>query len=181
MCKTNFDISKQMQHDLVEAYKRVCGSCWSQSQAYERMVVEPAPRYYVSPRQASQIISPMVRGDFRSVNKMQPLRKAMYYSLLEVVQRLSEKREFIGKSLAYIMRFAVVEPAPRFFITPTRASIIRGFIRNGVFDENGKVIDAKLPSYARTRENNMKRFRARKARKERREERKRWMLENQSE
>lgn len=171
MSKTNWDISKQMQRDLIDAYKRVCGSCWSQTQAYERMVNEPAPRYYVSARQASQIISPMVRGDFERVDMMLPLRREMYYSLFKVVQELLEKREFIGKSLSHIMRFAVVQPAPKFFISPLRASTIRGFIRNGVYDEDGKVIDAKLPSYYTSREKKRKKS----------EERKKWMLERMSE
>jgi hypothetical protein len=170
MSKVNYDISKQMQQDLIAAYKRVCGNCWSQQQAYERMVNEPAPRYYVSAKQASQNIALMVRGDFSRIEMMMPLRREMYYSLFKVVQELSEKREFIGKSLSYIMKFAVVQPAPKFFISPIRGCIIRGFIKNGVFDENGKVIDAKLPSYVNTREKNRKRTKERK-------ERKKWMLE----
>jgi hypothetical protein len=171
MGKVNYDISKQMQQDLIAAYKRVCGNCWSQHQAYERMVNEPAPRYYISPRQASQNIALMVKGDFSRVDMMLPLRREMYYSLFKVVQELSEKREFIGKSLSYIMKFAVIQPAPKFFISPIRGSIIRGFIKNGVFDGNGKVIDAKLPSYVNTREKNRKKSK----------ERKKWMLEKMSE
>lgn len=170
MSKSNYDTTKQMQQDLIAAYKRVCGDCWTQHQAYERMVNEPAPRYYVSPRQASQIIARMVKGDFSRVEMMLPLRREMYYSLFKVVQELSEKREFIGKSLSYIMKFAVMQPAPKFYISPLRASMIRSFIRKGVFDENGKVIDEKLPSYVTTRENNRKKG----------EERKKWMLEKMS-
>jgi hypothetical protein len=177
MSKVNYDISKQMHQDLIAAYKRVCGECWSQHQAYERMVNEPAPRYYVTPRQASQNIAAMIRGDFRRIDLMMPLRREMYYSLFKVVQELSEKREFIGKSLSYIMKFAVMQPAPKFFISPVRASIIRGFIRNGVFDEDGKVRDEKLPSYVNTRENNRKRTKERKERKEKMK----WMLEKMSE
>ena len=102
-----------------------------------------------------------------------PLRREMYYSLFKVVQELSERREFIGKSLSYIMKFAVVQPAPKFFISPIRGSIIRGFIKNGVFDEDGKVIDAKLPSYVTTRENNRKKGKSKK-------EAEKWTLEKMS-
>jgi hypothetical protein len=116
----------------------------------------------------------MVRGNFDHVNMMLPLRREMYYSLFNVVMELSEKRAFIGKSLSYIMAFAVIQPAPRFFISPIRGRLIRGFIKNGVFDENGKVIDAKLPSYVTTRENNRKKFKERK-------EREKWTLEKMSE
>lgn len=171
MSKENYDITKQMQVDLINAYKKVCGSCWSQTQAYERMVEQPAPRYYVTPKQACSVISRMMKGDFERVNMMAPTRREMYYSLFDVVIKLSEKREFIGKSLSYIMKFAVAQPAPQFFISPIRARIIRGHIRNGVFDEEGKVRDEKLPSYTRCRE------------KKRRiaEAKRRWMLEKMSE
>jgi len=171
MSKENFDISKQLQHDLIEAYKQVYSSCWSQKQAYERMVLQPAPRYYVTPRQASAVLSPMMKGDFEWVDMMLPLRREMYYSLYHEVIKLCEKREFIGKSLSYITRFAVVQPAPRFFISPTRAKIIRSHIRNGVFDKDGRVIDEKLPSYITCRENKRKRQEARR----------KWMLERMSE
>ena len=171
MSKSNWDISKQMQRDLIDAYKRVCGTCWSQTQAYERMVNEPAPRYYVSARQASQIISPMVRGDFERVNMMLPLRREMYYSLFEVVKQLFERREFIGKSLSFVMNFAVIQPAPKFFISAKRACMIRSYIRNGAYDDDGKVIDEKVPSYIKRREMSRKCS----------EEKKRWMLEKMSE
>lgn len=173
MSKTNYDISRQMQHDLMEAYKRVSTDSWSQAEAYRRMVEEPAPRYYISPKQASQNIALMVRGDFRKVDKMSPLRKEMYYELFKVVQQLSEKREFIGKSLSYIMKFAVIQPAPRFFISPIRGKIIRWFIKRRIVDEEGKVIDEKLPSYARTREGNSRKNKQRQKRKEKRK----WMQE----
>ena len=162
MSKENFDISKQMQEDLIRAYKQVYGSCWTQKQAYERMVMQPAPRFYVTPKQACTIISPMMRGDFERVDLMMPLRREMYYSLFDVVVRLSEKREFIGKSLSYIMKFAVAQPAPRFYISPIRAKIIRSYIRNNNFDENGRVRDEKVPSYVACRERNVQKYRRRK-------------------
>jgi hypothetical protein len=160
-----------MQRDLIEAYKRVYSSCWTQKQAYERMVDEPAPRYYVSPKQASVILSPMMKGDFVRVDMMMPLRREMYYSLYHEVIKLCERREFIGKSLSYIMKFAVTQPAPKFYISPTRAKIIRSYIRNGVFDENGRVRDEKLPSYIICREKKRVQYQARK----------KWMLERMSE
>ena len=171
MGKANWDISKQMHNDLIEAYKKVYHTCWSQSQAYELTVRQPAPRFYVTARQASQVIAPMLRGEREHVDQMYPMRRQMYYDLFAVVQRLIEKREFIGRSLHYIMKFAVLEPAPRFYISARLMSMIRGFMRNGVYDENGKVRDDRLPSYVNTRVNKRKRI----------EERKQWMLAKMSE
>lgn len=168
--KQNYDISRQMQIDLIKAYNKVSRTCWSQQEAYEKMVLEPAPRYYVTPKQACAVISPMISGNFDTVKSMYPLRRKMYYDLYKEVIRLSEKREFIGKSLSYIMKHAVAQPAPRFYIGPVRARIIRGFIKNDVFDEEGRVRDDRLPSYVNTRENKRRRI----------EERRKWMLEKMS-
>ena len=136
--KENYDITRQMQIDLIAAYKRVCSSCWTQTEAYEKMVKEPAPRYYVTAKQACQVLSPMLRGDFGTVNMMRPIRREMYYSLYDEVVRLSEKRDYINKGLMYIVRDAVMRPAPRFFISPVRARIIRLWLKNGVYDDEGR-------------------------------------------
>jgi hypothetical protein len=168
--KENYDISRQMQIDLMEAYKRVCSTCWSQQEAYERMVREPAPRYYVTPKQACQVISPMLRGDFEMVNMMLPVRRAMYYSLFDEVVRLSEKRDFIGRGLMHIMREAVNRPAPRFFISPSRAKIIRGWLKGGLYDDEGRFRSECQKWYANMRERQQQRIEARK----------KWMLEKMS-
>jgi len=154
MGKTDFSITHQMHLDLVEAYKQVAGACWTQRQAYERMVLQPAPRFYVTPKQAYQIIAPMVRGDFNSVNLMMPMRRKMYYELYGVVINMIEQKAFIGKSLWHIMQYAVLQPASRFYITPDRARIIRYWVKNGVFDDEGHIRAERLPSYYRSYKSN---------------------------
>jgi hypothetical protein len=138
MSKSNYDISHQLHVDLIEAYKRVSPHCWTQHEAYERMVKEPAPRYYVSAKQAYQVIAPMTKGDFDLVNLMIPMRRRMYYSIFETFMRMSEQRQFVGKSLYYIMQFVVLSQAPEFFITPGRAKQIRIFIKNGRLRSDGR-------------------------------------------
>ncbi len=150
--KTNYDISRQMQADLIDAYKRVSPHCWTQLEAYERMVREPAPRFYISSDAARRVLAPMVRGDFRRVDKMDNNKKEMYYALFEKVIELSEKREFAGKSLTYITPFAVLQPAPWFFISADRAKHIRTFMKIGIIMRDGRVDDTRLKSVARTRE-----------------------------
>jgi hypothetical protein len=159
-----------MYSDLIKAYCKACDNSWTMMEACNKAVRMPAPRFYITPKQARTILAPMMRGDFERVDLYDPLKRKMYYELFDVVMKLTEKREFIGKSLSYIMKHAVAQPAPKFFISPTRARIIRGHIRNGVFDEDGKVIDEKLPSYPRDRERKRKKFL----------ERKKWMLEKMS-
>lgn len=136
--KNDYNITKQYQDDLIKAYNKVAQSSWSQKDAYAKAVKLPAPRYYVSARQAAQIISPMVRGDFERVNMMHPNRRRLYYSLFDKVIELSEKRAFIGKPLIYIVRFAVASPAPEFFVSPNALAQVRAYLKKGYFDEEGK-------------------------------------------
>ncbi len=139
------------------------------------MVLQPAPRYYVSAKQALQIISPMMKGDFEKFNMMMPLKREMYRNLFDEVVKLSEKREFVGKSLIGIIRFAILQPAPRFYIGPTRARIIRHFIKSGKYDSEGRVRVEMAPWYITGLEKKNKKNR------ELRERKRQWMLEKMSE
>lgn len=88
----------------------------TQTEAFERTVQHAASRFFVEPRRAYQNIYPMLRGDYSRLEKMKPLRREMYKALYDVMMRLSQKRQFWGKSPYYIVKFAVMEPAPRFYI-----------------------------------------------------------------
>lgn len=141
--KNYYDISRQFQDDLIKAYNKVAPFSWTQEEAYKKAVKLPAPRYYISPKQAAQVIAPMARGDFEMVNFMQPNKKRMYYSLFEKFTELSEKRMFVGKSIAYIMQYAVLSEAPEFFVSHHLLAKIRSYIKNGYLDEEGKVVNEK--------------------------------------
>ncbi|MCR5270568.1 MAG: hypothetical protein K6D91_06075 [Prevotella sp.] len=147
--KYDYDISRQLQDDLIKAYNKVAHLCWSQAEAYQKTVIQPAPRFYVSPKQALQIISPMVKGDFSRVELMRPIKKRMYYALYDVVVKLSEKRQFVGKSLFYILQFAVLSPAPEFYISPVNFSLIRAGMIKGTISDDGRPMktEAQKRSY----------------------------------
>jgi len=156
MGKIDYRISRQMQLDLRDAYIKVYSSCWSQQEAYEKMVKQPAPRYYVTAKQAYQIISPMIKGDFGKLNKMKPAKQRLYLSLFEATKELIIKPTFFKKSLWFIMHFAVTQPAPEFFIGEERARQIRRWVMSGVLGNDGKVDDTKINCYAKTRETKRK-------------------------
>lgn len=168
--KNDYDISRQQQDDLIKAYNKVAPTCFKQVDAYRKAVKEPAPRYYVTPKQAAQIISPMVRGDFSRFNKMSPNRKRMYYSLFLKVIELSEKRAFIGKSLIHIMEYAVLCPAPEFFINKEALAKTRGLLKCGYIDDSGKAsVPYRVKAYERLklkREKHKARMERLKARKQ---------------
>lgn len=139
MSKVDYDVTRQMYEDLMSAYCSVSDKVWYQQSAYERAVKCPAPRYYVSAKQAYQVLSKMTRGDMSEVNKMRDARRRMYLSLFEKVLELSDKRQFFGKSLWYIIPFAVNSPAPEFFMSWETIRRIRRWIKQKKFDDEGKV------------------------------------------
>jgi len=119
-CKTNH--KEEMKNDLMRVYREVVGqySCRDQTEAYELTVRHQAPRFYVDARWALQVISPMTRGDFSVLEKMDALRRQMYYDLLDTVLRLKQKEKFWSSSLYELVRHAILEPAPRFYIETDR-------------------------------------------------------------
>lgn len=114
---------KQMMNDLMQVYREVVINCpdgTTQTEVYEQVVRHPAPRFYIDPRRAHAVISPMMRGDYSVLEKLNPLKRQMYHDLYDVVMRLSQKKGFWRKKLYFILREAVLEPAPRFYIYAPR-------------------------------------------------------------
>ena len=107
----------------MKAYREVCADCpqgTTQIQVYEMVVNKPAPRFYIDPRSALQVLSPIMRGDRSALEQMKPLRQQMYEDLFDVVMRLSQKKDYWCKSLYVILKDAVLQPAPRFYINTMR-------------------------------------------------------------
>lgn len=160
MSKTDYSIRRQMQDDIIEAYKKSCDGCWTMDEAYRKASKMPAPRYYITPKQAYQVVTRMMRGDFNKVDHMLPNRRRMYYSLFRKVNEMCGQRVFADKSLWYIMQYAVTSPAPEFFLSYITVGWIRRLVKQGEVDDEGRmvVLYKDRPSY--------KRYLAEKARKE---------------
>lgn len=122
MSRESSQLREEMKRDLMRVYREESRNYggYIQTEAYYRTVHHPAPRFYVDARRAHQYISPMLCGDRSGLEKLKPLRREMYEALFEVVIRLSRKEEFCGKSLYAILRQAVTEPAPRFYVSTAR-------------------------------------------------------------
>lgn len=117
MSKKDFELTAIMRDDLMAAYRDVVSSCYTQKQAWEKTVKHPAPRYYVSAKQAHDVLRKMVKGDFSEVDAFRPQKKSMYYSLYRKLLEMSQQREYLKKSLWYICQFLVIQPAPEFFLS----------------------------------------------------------------
>lgn len=115
-------LREEMKRDLMKVYREECQhySGYMQTEIYSLTVNHPAPRFYIDPRRAHQHISPLLRGDRSGLEKMKPLRREMYEALFGVVMTFYQKEKFWGRSLYYVLRHAVMEPAPRFYINTTR-------------------------------------------------------------
>lgn len=111
------ELTKQQHIDLMKAYREVAPTCMKQEEAWRKTNAHPAPRYYITPRQAWDRMRRMAVGDFEKVDKMKPARKRMFYSLFGRLNEMSQRTEFIGCSLWFICQFLVLEPAPEFFLS----------------------------------------------------------------
>lgn len=59
----------------------------------------------------------MVKGDFSELENFSNLKRNMYLELFEKLQQMSQKQEFMGKSLRFICPFLVTQPASEFYIS----------------------------------------------------------------
>ena len=109
---------EEMRRDLMKVYREVAskGEFRNQQEAFQRVVEHPAPRFYVDAKWAHQRLSPMMRGDRSELEKLPELTRQMYEDLFDVVVKLSQKDFFCGRKLHRIVQFAILEPAPRFYI-----------------------------------------------------------------
>ena len=106
-----------MRRDMMKVYNEVYSTCWTQKEAWEKTIRHPAPRYYISPKQAYEVLRPMCfYNDFSAVEKMKPTRQRLYTSLYETVMKMAQKREYLGMSLHHIVYHAVSQEAPEFFV-----------------------------------------------------------------
>lgn len=111
-----------MYRDLMRVYNQVYqeGDFSTAKDCFEEVVKHPAPRFYLDTRWAHTILSPMLRGNNSKLEDMKPLRRQMFQDLFDTVVRLSQSRQYYGRTLNYILQFAVQEPAPRFYISAER-------------------------------------------------------------
>lgn len=124
--------------DLMKAYSKVAHHCFTQKQAYQRTVMQPAPRFYITSKQAYQVVSKMIKGDFSEVDSMIPTRKRMYYEIFDRTMEAIQKRGYSGKSLHHIMPYIVIQPAPEFYMTYRGFEKIFQFMKHGRLDATPK-------------------------------------------
>lgn len=111
---------EEMRRDLMRVYRKVTSerTFKSQTEAFQCVVEHGAPRFYIDAKWALQRLSPMMRGDTSHLEKINPLARQMYEDLFNVVMAMKQKERYWTASLYGIIKDAVMQPAPRFYIKP---------------------------------------------------------------
>lgn len=141
MARANYELIDRQRDDLMKAYREIAPNCHSQQEAWEKVVHSPAPRYYVSPKRAWDILRRMAVGDFSKVDSMKPIRQKLYYTLFNRMDEMTQRKEFVGKSLWFICQFLVSEPAPEFFIQPSNLKFIFAYYKK--YGKNYREMDLR--------------------------------------
>jgi hypothetical protein len=131
----NIDFISLRNRELHEAYKRAFSDrdVRSHTQAIKRAIESPCSRFWVSTWQAYREILRLEKGMNHPLN-MKPERVEMMDLIYKNYLSLKNKREFEGCSVYFITSFAVGFPAPKFFISYSRAlTIITRYNRRGKY------------------------------------------------
>jgi hypothetical protein len=87
---------------------------------YADLVVQPAPRFYVSETRARVVVSRMMKGD--KLQGMRPLKRAMFEEIHRRVKVLA--KEHPKADLSLLCAEVVTQPAPQFYLSPASAKIL---------------------------------------------------------
>lgn len=117
------EYSQERSDDLMRVYDEYIASCVhiSMPDVYNTIVNMPSRRFWVSDIRAALVISSMMRGE-ANLGKMCPSKREMYE---EIHRRVVAMREvYPEKTTAELCALVVVQPAPKFYLTPGSAKIL---------------------------------------------------------
>lgn len=117
------EYSKERSDDLMRAYDEYIKSCnfIRMSDVYNNIVNMPARRFWVSDIRAALVVSAMIRGEAH-LEAMWDLKREMYE---EIYRRVIELRKHCPKSsISELCAMVVVQPAPKFYLTPGSAKMM---------------------------------------------------------
>lgn len=117
------EYSKERMDDLMRAYDEYVSSCAyiRMPEVYRVIVNMPSRRFWVSDIRAALVISAMMRGE-TDLSAMWPLKKEMYeeiYSRVIALRKISPEL-----SVSELCAKVIVQPAPKFYLTPGSAKIM---------------------------------------------------------
>lgn len=117
------EYSQERSDDLMRAYDEYIQSCdyIRMPDVYNNIVNMPSRRFWVSDIRAALVISAMTRGEAR-LDKMCASKREMYEEIYRRVATMREKHP--DKTTSELCAMVVIQPAPKFYLTPGSAKIM---------------------------------------------------------
>lgn len=126
------DFTRQRNEELMRAYRRQLelARYIVMPEIFERIAESQSPRFWVSEERAAVEISRMLAG--KPFARMRPNKREMFE---EIFRRfMIERQKFPAKSVYEIASYLVMQPAPKFYLTPRTVGEIIYRIKNGWYD-----------------------------------------------
>lgn len=115
--------SHERSDDLMMAYDKYVSSCdyIRMPEVYNSIVNMPSRRFWVSDIRAALVIAAMFRGEAHLENMCHSKRE-MYEEIFRRVKTLREQHP--GMTISELCAIVVMQPAPKFYLTPGSAKIM---------------------------------------------------------
>lgn len=117
------EYSEERINDLMRAYDEYISSCdyIRMPDVYNNIVNMPSRRFWVSDIRAALVVSAIIRGEAK-LESMWPQKREMYLEIYNRVMALG--KEYPEKSISELCAMVVVQPAPKFYLTPGSAKMM---------------------------------------------------------
>ena len=130
---STFDLEQQRNDDLYRAYREQMKRALTlqgfiaMPEVWQRTANSAPSRFWVSPGRATIVIASMLNG--KSIASMRQPRQEMYREILKRVIELRKQHPHLP--LHKIVHKAVLQPAPKFYLTPLSTKVIICNIKKG--------------------------------------------------
>ena len=125
--------TKERNNDIMRVYrKKIAEASFVFLPAISELVANsPAERFYISPERAAAVVTSMDSG--KPLPRMRSNKAELYG---ELYRRFVERKKlYPDKPAKTIMASIVVEPAPKFYLTPRSLQEIYFKIKNGWYEK----------------------------------------------
>ena len=136
------DFTIERNNDLLRAFREqlALARYIVMPEIFELVAESPASRFWVSEERATIVISAMIAG--KPLPRMRPTKREMFNEIY--TRFLIERKKFPSKTIYELVSAIVIQPAPKFYLTPRTVGELIYRIKNGWYDKQ----------YDRNRENN---------------------------
>lgn len=134
--------SHERSMDLLRAYFLCIESCKRvrMPDIFDNVINMPATRFWVSSPRTKVVIAAIESGD--DLSYMRPNKKEMFFEIHRRVKHLQSSHP--NRSLSQLVDIAIVQPAPKFYLSASSAKIIILKARKKWFQEKSKRLQRLL-------------------------------------